>query len=415
MDYVEINENDVVIFKKKHPCGSDCWKVIKTGIDIKIMCEGCGREITLQRKGFFKRFKEKCENMGFSDQVDKLNRYVKYYKWVKKIYYTKIVYESDNNIELHVSNNETTGEISCELFMVGQIYQLTQYDAKRLQKSIDRLKPEIISVVGYEHISNGENKEPRNFIKLISKYEIDEIRAFEIKNEIEKSCEYNDNGICRRHPRNCNLLYENCMYFDEYQMYLKYYGNLSEIKAIGIKDFVVKMNVFKCINSNHHIEDVNAIVNVIEKSGKRCFEEIKAGYCKECNVYFITNITYEKMRSKGIVLCRVTNEKNYKTIAGNYYNKMAEESILMQYGYNVSENDNLTSEQRHRILASLIEYEIMTRVEIVNYLNLFINQRRHVDSMKTAITKWKEDIEYIEKYNSGKHTKYVFLIGDRYT
>lgn len=89
------------------------------------------------------------------------------------------------------------------------------------------------------------------------------------------------------------------MYFDEYQMYLKYYGNLSEIKAIGIKDFVVKMNVFKCINSNHHIEDVNAIVNVIEKSGKRCFEEIKAGYCKECNVYFITNITYEKMRSTG--------------------------------------------------------------------------------------------------------------------
>ena len=38
-----------------------------------------------------------------------------------------------------------------------------------------------------------------------------------------------------------------------------------------------------------------------------------------------------------------------------------------------------------------------------------------MDSMKTAITKWKEDIEYIEKYNSGKHTKYVFLIGDRYT
>ena len=74
MDYVEINENDVVIFKKKHPCGADCWKVIKTGIDIKIMCEGCGREITLQRKEFFKRFKEKCENMGFSDQVDKLNR-----------------------------------------------------------------------------------------------------------------------------------------------------------------------------------------------------------------------------------------------------------------------------------------------------------------------------------------------------
>lgn len=86
----------------------------------------------------------------------------------------------------------------------------------------------------------------------------------------------------------------------------------------------------------------------------------------------------------------------------------------MQYGYNVSEMIILPPNKGTEYLPLFIEYEIMTVVEIVNYLNLFINQRRHMDSMKTAITKWKEDIEYIEKYNSGKHTKYVFD-RDRYT
>ena len=65
MDYVEINENDVVIFKKKHPCGSDCWKVIKTGIDIKIMCEGCGREITCKGKNFLSALKKNVKIWAF--------------------------------------------------------------------------------------------------------------------------------------------------------------------------------------------------------------------------------------------------------------------------------------------------------------------------------------------------------------
>lgn len=41
---------DIVQLKKKHPCGSYLWKVIKLGIDVRLECLGCGRMIILERE-----------------------------------------------------------------------------------------------------------------------------------------------------------------------------------------------------------------------------------------------------------------------------------------------------------------------------------------------------------------------------
>lgn len=38
---------DVLITKKKHPCGGDEWTVIRTGADYKIRCNKCGRVVLL--------------------------------------------------------------------------------------------------------------------------------------------------------------------------------------------------------------------------------------------------------------------------------------------------------------------------------------------------------------------------------
>ena len=46
----EILVGDVITTRKSHPCGSSEWTVIRTGADIKIRCEGCGREVMLPRK-----------------------------------------------------------------------------------------------------------------------------------------------------------------------------------------------------------------------------------------------------------------------------------------------------------------------------------------------------------------------------
>ena len=52
---------DVVQMRKAHPCGSDQWKVIRIGADVKIKCLGCGRIVMLERAVFVKRRKKVLE------------------------------------------------------------------------------------------------------------------------------------------------------------------------------------------------------------------------------------------------------------------------------------------------------------------------------------------------------------------
>jgi len=57
MDIIRINENDILEMKKKHPCGSFLFRVARTGSDIRIICEGCGRDVTLPREKLEKSIK----------------------------------------------------------------------------------------------------------------------------------------------------------------------------------------------------------------------------------------------------------------------------------------------------------------------------------------------------------------------
>ncbi len=53
----EILLGDVITTRKSHPCGSSEWTVIRTGADIKIRCNGCGRIVMLDRESFLRRRK----------------------------------------------------------------------------------------------------------------------------------------------------------------------------------------------------------------------------------------------------------------------------------------------------------------------------------------------------------------------
>lgn len=50
--------DDIVMMKKKHPCGCDLFKVIRVGADIKIRCQECSRVIMMPRIDFKKRMKK---------------------------------------------------------------------------------------------------------------------------------------------------------------------------------------------------------------------------------------------------------------------------------------------------------------------------------------------------------------------
>ena len=43
---------DVIRTRKPHPCGGDEWTVTRTGADIKIRCNRCGRVVMMDRSCF---------------------------------------------------------------------------------------------------------------------------------------------------------------------------------------------------------------------------------------------------------------------------------------------------------------------------------------------------------------------------
>lgn len=46
---MDVRLNDKLIMKKKHPCGSEVFTVTRIGMDFKIRCDTCGREVMVPR------------------------------------------------------------------------------------------------------------------------------------------------------------------------------------------------------------------------------------------------------------------------------------------------------------------------------------------------------------------------------
>ena len=47
---MEYEVGDFVKLKKKHPCGSFEWEILRVGADFRLKCTGCGHQIMLPRR-----------------------------------------------------------------------------------------------------------------------------------------------------------------------------------------------------------------------------------------------------------------------------------------------------------------------------------------------------------------------------
>ena len=46
---MDIHVGDVLELKKEHPCGTKQWLVLRSGMDFRLRCTGCGHELMLPR------------------------------------------------------------------------------------------------------------------------------------------------------------------------------------------------------------------------------------------------------------------------------------------------------------------------------------------------------------------------------
>ncbi len=58
MAIIHFNVGDKLLLKKKHPCSSDIFKVARGGSDVRIICDKCGRDITVSREKIEKMIKK---------------------------------------------------------------------------------------------------------------------------------------------------------------------------------------------------------------------------------------------------------------------------------------------------------------------------------------------------------------------
>lgn len=54
---MDISKGDVLLMKKKHPCGASKMLVLRSGMDFKLKCEGCGHEMMIARSKIEKNIK----------------------------------------------------------------------------------------------------------------------------------------------------------------------------------------------------------------------------------------------------------------------------------------------------------------------------------------------------------------------
>ncbi|MBQ4119685.1 MAG: DUF951 domain-containing protein [Clostridia bacterium] len=63
---MDISIGDKLLMKKKHPCGSNTFTVLRIGMDFRLRCDGCNHEIMIPRinaeKGLKKVIKANGDN-----------------------------------------------------------------------------------------------------------------------------------------------------------------------------------------------------------------------------------------------------------------------------------------------------------------------------------------------------------------
>ena len=58
MKIIRFEVGDTLVLKKKHPCGGDVFRIVRVGSEVRIICESCGRDMTMERIKLEKAIKQ---------------------------------------------------------------------------------------------------------------------------------------------------------------------------------------------------------------------------------------------------------------------------------------------------------------------------------------------------------------------
>ncbi len=169
---------------------------------------------------------------------------------------------------------------------------------------------------------------------------------------------------------------------------------------IGAKDFLVRTGSFSCRSKGHKCEEITACLTVIHPNSIIQDVYLSGWYCKNCKCYFISESDYQKVDRMGTVVAQIFTEKEWINHRNDYrsFSELSSESLLYKMGYNVNASIGLRDHQRQDILAAAVDFKLMTKREVADFLTWLINQRKNRSNFQDAVYKWEKDREFIQSY-----------------
>lgn len=333
--------------------------------------------------------------------------------WKKSVGVNRTIYKATfydkKEIELHVANstkkkNTTT---SYSLQYDKKQFSYIEFDGKNVVQSIEKTNPKVernnrLVYVVNTNVARTKRKASKNIDPEVEKKQKEEIkRKKEERAKLKKEKKRQQKELLKAERIRQQEQQEQSRRSEDNRQTL-----LQQLPQIDVKDFLVRRSVFKCMHSKHQVTDITAAVRVVGDDGKAQLVKITAGYCEQCRVYFILESTYTRLRSMGVVLCRICDEKSF--LKNSWINgmRLAQESILMQFGYTVSQEESLSASRRQKILAVMIDNKVLSKSEIISYLDFFINQRQYQSKFELAVSKWEMDRDFVQEYRTGEYTQF---------
>ena len=185
-------------------------------------------------------------------------------------------------------------------------------------------------------------------------------------------------------------------------------------RPIHVNEFLVRRTYGKHNKDGHSLEAVEAIVSILPRNGNDIRQvKFNAYWCKKCKKYFMNEDTYLKLKKQGYICCKVVEEKDLNATKGSgsgYYGNLNDESLLHMYGYTVSQQADLSTDERRTIISFVIENKICRSSEVEDLLKWLIRSHEGRQHLRKAVNKWKSDLDWVRHYEKPKRKVVVDAI-----
>ncbi len=149
------------------------------------------------------------------------------------------------------------------------------------------------------------------------------------------------------------------------------------------------IRVYSRLQTRHMNHNVETITLVTEDSLTFREVEVNLFHCKDCDSYFINKEALDLHNKKHIYpvfLYRPCSEFDKRDF-----------SPLFLYGYSVKQG-LLREGQRHSLLKNIVENGLMSKMQIINFLQYLVNYNGLSEKNSQAAEKWDGDIRFVSTY-----------------